>query len=118
MKTTGAPRRAPRVSQLGIVSLWVLVTSAASCARSGRHPDNWFPASSNVTEARAEAAEAIEICGGCPVRDFCLDLSLRDQTLSQHGVWGGLVAAERQSLSGHFAVSPSTQLSGRRGPYL
>jgi hypothetical protein len=48
--------------------------------------------------ARREAAAAIAICMACPVRAQCLELSLRHWDIGQHGVWGGLVAAERAAL--------------------
>ena len=38
------------------------------------------------------------MCGRCPVRQECLELSLRDWTVGQHGVWGGTIPAERARL--------------------
>jgi hypothetical protein len=35
------------------------------------------------------------VCTTCLVRAECLELSLRHWDIGQHGVWGGLVAAER-----------------------
>jgi hypothetical protein len=51
-----------------------------------------------VYSARHEAAAAIAICQACPVRSQCLALSLRHWDVGQHGVWGGLVAAERAAM--------------------
>jgi hypothetical protein len=58
----------------------------------------WFPVSPGAQQARQEAAAAIAICKDCPVRSQCLALSLRHWDVGQHGVWGGMVAAERASL--------------------
>jgi Transcription factor WhiB len=74
------------------------VTSNAQCADGVLDPDEWFPVSVDAEGARREAAGAIAICADCPVRDACLELSLRHWTVGQHGVWGGLVPAERAAL--------------------
>jgi hypothetical protein len=34
----------------------------------------------------------------CPARAQCLELSLRHWDIGKHGVWGGLIAAERAAL--------------------
>jgi Transcription factor WhiB len=49
-------------------------------------------------KARHEAAAAIAVCASCPVRAHCLALSLRHWDIGQHGIWGGLVAAERAAV--------------------
>jgi Transcription factor WhiB len=46
-------------------------------------------------QARQEAAAAIAICATCPVRSHCLTLSVQHWDIGQHGVWGGLIAADR-----------------------
>jgi hypothetical protein len=61
-------------------------------------PEQWFPVSAGPDKARQEAAAAIAICTTCLVRTQCLALSLRHWDTGQHGVWGGLVAAERVTL--------------------
>ncbi len=48
--------------------------------------------------ARQEAAAAIAVCSTCLVRGQCLALALRHWDIGQHGVWGGLVAADRAQL--------------------
>jgi hypothetical protein len=68
------------------------------CIDSSLDADEWFPVSTGGQEARREAAAAIAICQACPVRSQCLALSLRHWDVGQHGVWGGMVAAERASL--------------------
>jgi hypothetical protein len=40
------------------------------------------------------------------VRGACLELSLRRWTIGQHGVWGGLVAADRAALRRRWLASP------------
>jgi hypothetical protein len=74
------------------------VTRAARCAGSALDPDEWFPASTDAEAARREAAGPIAICETCPVRDACLELSMRHWRVGQHGVWGGLVPAERAAV--------------------
>jgi hypothetical protein len=78
--------------------LWLLVTAEASCARSGLDADEWYPVSAGVLAARREAAAAIAVCVACLVRRQCLELSLRDWRIGQHGVWGATVPAEREAL--------------------
>jgi hypothetical protein len=75
--------------------LWVRVIRHARCAGSSLDPDQWFPVSVEIGKARQEAAAAITVCTTCVVRAECLALSLRHWDIGQHGVWGGLVAAER-----------------------
>jgi Transcription factor WhiB len=82
------------------------VTSKARCARASLDPDAWFPISIDVEAARREAASAIAICADCPVRGACLELSLRQWRIGQHGVWGGLVPAERAALRRRWLASP------------
>lgn len=84
------------------------VTSKARCADASLDPDEWFPISIDVEAARREAARAIAICADCPVRDACLELSLRQWRTGQHGVWGGLVPAERAALRRGWLTSPHT----------
>ena len=79
-------------------SLWVQVATHARCAEGGLDPDEWYPVSAEAAIARREAAMAIAVCTACPVRGQCLALSLRYWDIGQHGVWGGLVAAERAQL--------------------
>jgi hypothetical protein len=74
------------------------VTSQALCADGTLDPDEWFPVSTDAEAARREAAGAIVVCGACSVRDACLELSMRHWRIGQHGVWGGLVPAERAAI--------------------
>ena len=91
-------RMAPMGGRFTDLALWVLVIRHARCADGGLDPDQWFPLSADPGRARQEAAAAIAICTACPVRSHCLTLSLRHWDIGQHGVWGGLVAADRARL--------------------
>jgi Transcription factor WhiB len=77
---------------------WARVIRHAGCAEGSLDPDQWFPVSAEAGKARQEAAAAIATCAACVVRAQCLALSLRHWDIGQHGVWGGLVAAERAAL--------------------
>ena len=83
---------------------WARLIRHARCADSGLDPDQWFPVSTDAAHARQEAAAALAICRSCPVRASCLAVSLRHWDLGQHGIWGGLVAAERVQLRRRIAV--------------
>jgi hypothetical protein len=79
-------------------ALWARVIRYARCADSTLDPDQWFPVSAEADKARHEAAAAITVCTTCLVRPQCLELSLRSWDIGQHGVWGGLVPADRAAL--------------------
>ena len=99
--TAAIPRDAvaPRVPGLFTDrALWALVERDARCADGGLDPDQWFPVSAEAGRARQEAAAAIAVCATCPVRGHCLTLSLQHWDIGRHGVWGGLVAADRAQL--------------------
>ncbi|HZI73508.1 MAG TPA: WhiB family transcriptional regulator, partial [Gemmatimonadales bacterium] len=83
-------------------------------------PDEWFPLTADVRRAREQAARAIAVCAGCPVRADCLELSLRHSSgIGAYGVWGGLVAEERRALRRRrlrecsVAEDSAAQLPGR-----
>ena len=78
--------------------LWPFVLARAACSNSRLNPDGWYPVSVQVAAARREAAAAIAVCAGCPVRGECLELALRNWAIGQFGVWGGTVPAEREKL--------------------
>jgi hypothetical protein len=93
-------------AQLTDQALAAEVSRKARCADGTVDPDEWFPVSTDAEAARREAASAIAICTACPVRGMCLELSLRHWTIGQHGVWGGLVAADRAALRRRWLASP------------
>ena len=71
----------------------------AGCADTRLDPDEWYPVAAKAARARSEAARALAVCASCPVRAECLELSLRAWSgAGQHGIWGGLVEADRNSL--------------------
>ena len=71
----------------------------AACSDTALDPDEWFPIAAGATRARAEASRALAVCATCPVRAECLELSLRHWSgAGRHGIWGGLVEADRSSL--------------------
>jgi hypothetical protein len=88
----------------GRAGLWALVIRHARCSDGRLDPDQWFPVSADPGRARQEAAAAIAVCTTCPVRGHCLTLSLRHWDTGQHGVWGGLVAADRARLRRRVAM--------------
>jgi Transcription factor WhiB len=98
--TTGSPtdRVALMLGRFTDSALWGQVTRHARCADGGLDPDQWFPLSAEPGRARQEAAAAIAICTACPVRGHCLTISLQHWDIGQHGVWGGLIAADRARL--------------------
>ena len=80
------------------LALRALVIRDARCADGRLDPEAWFPVSAEAVKARQEAAAAIAICTACRVRGQCLEFSLQHWDIGQHGVWGGLVAADRAEL--------------------
>jgi Transcription factor WhiB len=99
------------VQRLTDDAVWARVVRQARCAGSGLDPDQWYPVSIEPARARREAAAAIAVCTSCPVRAQCLELSLRHWDIGQHGVWGGLLAADRAYLRRRRAAGHR----GRRG---
>jgi Transcription factor WhiB len=93
-----ADHMAPMPGRFTGPALWALVIRHARCSDGGLDPDQWFPVSADPGRARQEAAAAIAICATCPVRGHCLTLSLQHWDIGRHGVWGGLVAADRARL--------------------
>ena len=67
--------------------------NAAACRDKPSHW--WFPTKPATTQVRADIAAAKAVCGTCPVRDDCLDHSLRWEV---EGIWGGSTARERRVL--------------------
>lgn len=102
----GTSRDREPSAQLTDQALAAEVTAKARCADGTLDPDEWFPVSTDAEAARREAAGALAICTACPVRGGCLELSLRHWTIGQHGVWGGLVAADRAALRRRWLASP------------
>lgn len=53
-------------------------------------PDAWFAHLHNEQE---RAQQAIDICGTCPVQPECLAYARAERI--DHGIWGGMTAAQR-----------------------
>jgi hypothetical protein len=90
----------------GLLELSLVVQACAACAASGLDPDAWFPISRDPDSARREAADALAVCRACPVRARCLELSFRQWTIGQHGIWGGTLPDERKALHDRLAILP------------
>ncbi|MET7495582.1 WhiB family transcriptional regulator [Streptomyces sp900116325] len=58
-------------------------------------PDLFFPIGS-TGPALVQTEEAKAVCGGCAVRELCLEWAMEHGQDS--GVWGGLGEAERRAL--------------------
>jgi hypothetical protein len=100
VRLAGPPQERTPVATLTVDELLACVMSSlARCASSGVDPDEWFPITAAAAGARAEASRALALCAACPVRGECLELSLRQWGgVGRHGIWGGLVEAERGQL--------------------
>lgn len=63
-------------------------------------PDLWYPekmADDGFADGDYSAEKVAfpkSICGGCPVRDACLEYGMINET--EHGIFGGLTPAERR----------------------
>jgi WhiB family redox-sensing transcriptional regulator len=55
-------------------------------------PDLFFPVAVGAA-ASAQVSRALLICGGCLVKDQCLDFAMR--TREPAGIWGGTTPEER-----------------------
>jgi transcription factor WhiB len=112
-RASGGPPYLPVAIPFTDRALWMRVIRHARCAGGSLDPDQWVPVSVEMGKARQEAAAAITVCTTCLVRAECLAPSLRHPDIGQHGVWGGLVAAERAALARR---RHATVLSTRRAP--
>ena len=105
-----ADHMAPMPGRFTDPGLWALIIRNAQCSDGRLDPDQWFPVSADPGQARQEAAAAITVCTTCPVRGHCLTLSLQHWDIGQHGVWGGLIAADPVRLRRRMAAD---QTAGR-----
>lgn len=113
--TSAGPPYGPATMPTSDQAQWVRVIRDARCADGSHDPEQWFPISAEIGKARQEAANAIAVCATCPVRAQCLALSLRHWDIGQHGVWGGLVAAERAALRRLVRVNLAAPASRSHG---
>jgi len=121
-RATGGPPSPPVAIPDTDRALWARVIRYARCTGSSLDPDQWFPVSVDIGKARQEAAAAITVCTACLVRAECLAVALRHPEIGQHGVWGGLVAAERVTLPRRrpaaCSARPRAAAAKRRGQAL
>ena len=96
-------------------ALWLLMVERGACSTSELSADDWYPVSTSAEAARREAAGAIAVCSGCPVREECLELALRNWAVGQHGVWGGTIPAERERLRAARVTQLTRVLARNRG---
>ena len=88
--------RCTEAADLSVSQLTAIVISPLARCSGTSNPDDWFPVAARRDRARTEAARALQLCAACPVRAQCLELSMRVwQSGGRHGVWGGLIAADR-----------------------
>ena len=82
------------------------------------NPDYWFPempssgGRPNLENLKAVAEQvnyALKLCASCPVKEECLAEGMKTEQMPRgvmgwgnlpHGIWGGLMAAERLELAG------------------
>jgi WhiB family redox-sensing transcriptional regulator len=62
----------------------------------GLDPTLFFPDEDADDAAVPAAADAIRICGGCGVREHCLETALARREPA--GVWGGVTDQERRRI--------------------
>jgi WhiB family redox-sensing transcriptional regulator len=67
------------------------------------HDGNLFFPLSSAEASDAERDQAKEVCGGCPVRESCLEWAL--ELGIDDGIFGGLTARERRTLERRTRVT-------------
>lgn len=85
---------------------------AGTAACTGMDPNVFYPHPSELGNGPSPAErEALEVCAGCPVRDWCLERDLTEcpTTYQVVGVRGGMRQADRRALH--------VQRFGVRAPY-
>jgi WhiB family transcriptional regulator, redox-sensing transcriptional regulator len=98
--TTTDQAARPLVIEDGGQQAWL---DQAACR--DQDPERFFPEPGE----HVKAAEAKAICGGCQVRDHCLDLAVKAAggIGQDHGVFGGTLPTERSPLRGNAFPEPS-----------
>lgn len=69
-------------------------TQYAACTRTHFDAEWWWP---ERTDPDDNAKLAMTICRSCKVRDLCLDYAIQHK--EAHGIWGGLLPAQRNSIA-------------------
>ncbi len=90
---------------------------AAAC-----HDDTVDPAWFDPFQGKGHIpVRAMRICGGCPVRDACLQEALGFPTSDDDGVWGGTTSRARNEIRGRrlsraAAMAAGDRIAGMRTP--
>lgn len=88
-------------------------TDHAACRN--HDPEIWFPPvleSGGAARTHPQVTRAVEICRQCPVIAECLEWA--QETRVRHGIWGGLIPADRvrgadhQPAADHRGAAPWT----------
>ncbi|MGW4489774.1 WhiB family transcriptional regulator [Amycolatopsis sp. NPDC004368] len=94
LRLIGIAWRLDRLRWVPTDVLHKIVTSDGACM--------WPPPDEDPPDARDDQELAERLCGGCPVRDECLELELRTGGADTVGVWGGLTDDDRRALHPHW----------------
>lgn len=91
-----------RVVSLPTQELKELLAARGACAGTAAEEFHAVELESQALAVRMKAEQQAKAwCYGCPVREGCLELTLRaegDDGWVPYGVWGGLTVAERMPL--------------------
>jgi WhiB family transcriptional regulator, redox-sensing transcriptional regulator len=94
LRLIGIAWRLDRLRWVPTDVLTKVVTSDGACM--------WPPPDEGPPDARSDDELAKRLCGGCPVRDECLELELRTAGTDTVGVWGGMTDDARRALHPHW----------------
>jgi hypothetical protein len=83
-----------RLVRRGAQAAWQALKDAMQdqqlpCASS---PDSWFP---ETDHDREHAAQAVKLCGACPVREECRAFAVANR--ESFGIWGGQTERARRT---------------------
>lgn len=93
-----APRRIDEERAIRRMHLAATIAGRAACAGMPHHV--FFPTGPTGRAASKKTdpyAQARQVCGRCPVRQECLELSDTDPQTWGHGMFGGLTPDERRT---------------------
>jgi len=94
LRLIGIAWRLDRLRWVPTDALTNVVTSDGACI--------WPPPDGGPPDAHSDGELAKLLCGGCPVRDECLELELRTAGTDTLGVWGGMTDDDRRALHPHW----------------
>jgi len=90
LRLIGIAWRLDRLRWIPSDVLTAIVTNEGVCM--------WPSAEDEPPQAQTDQQLADRLCGGCPVRDECLELELRTAGAGTVGVWGGMTDDDRRAL--------------------